>query len=109
MDTNERQVELTLEAVGERLDRALTDALPDLSRMQWQRLIREGLVTVNGERARPSYRIEGGELLVATVPAVVEAVVQAEAIPLDVRYEDRDLIVVNKPAGMVVHLSLIHI
>jgi 23S rRNA pseudouridine1911/1915/1917 synthase len=108
MDTNERQVELTLEAVGERLDRALTDALPDLSRMQWQRLIREGLVTVNGERARPSYRIEGGELLVATVPAVVEAVVQAEAIPLDVRYEDRDLIVVNKPAGMVVHPSLGH-
>ena len=108
MDTNERQVELTLKAVGERLDRALTAALPDLSRMQWQRLIREGLVTVDGERARPSYRIEGGERLVATVPAVVEAVVQAEDIPLDVRYEDRDLIVVNKPAGMVVHPSLGH-
>jgi len=108
MDADNRQVVLTLEDVGERLDRALTAAVPELSRMQWQRLIREGLVTVDGERARPSYRIAGGEQLVASVPPVVEASVQAEAIPLDVRYEDSDLIVVNKPAGMVVHPSLGH-
>ena len=108
MDAENRQVELTLDDIGERLDRALTAAVPELSRMQWQRLIREGLVTVDGERARPSYRIVGGERLVATVPPVVEASVQAEDIPLDVRYEDRDLIVVNKPAGMVVHPSLGH-
>ena len=108
MDADNRQVLLTLEDVGERLDRALTAAVPELSRMQWQRLIREGLVTVDGERARPSYRIAGGEQLVASVPPVVEASVQAEAIPLDVRYEDSDLIVVNKPAGMVVHPSLGH-
>ncbi len=108
MDSDNRQVVLTLEDIGERLDRALTAAVPELSRMQWQRLIREGLVTIDGERARPSYRIVGGEQLVATVPDVVEASVQAEEIPLDVRYEDRDLIVVNKPAGMVVHPSLGH-
>jgi 23S rRNA pseudouridine1911/1915/1917 synthase len=108
MDSDTRQVVLTLEDIGERLDRALTAAVPELSRMQWQRLIREGLVTVDGERARPSYRIVGGEQLVATVPNVVEASVQAEDIPLDVRYEDRDLIVINKPAGMVVHPSLGH-
>jgi len=108
MDADNRQVLLTLEDVGERLDRALTAAVPELSRMQWQRLIREGLVTVDGERARPSYRIAGGEQLVASVPDVVEASVQAEDIPLDVRYEDSDLIVVNKPAGMVVHPSLGH-
>ena len=108
MDSDTRQVVLTLEDIGERLDRALTAAVPELSRMQWQRLIREGLVTIDGERARPSYRIVGGEQLVATVPDVVEASVQAEEIPLDVRYEDRDLIVVNKPAGMVVHPSLGH-
>jgi len=108
MDADNRQVVLTLEDVGERLDRALTAAVPELSRMQWQRLIREGLVTVDGERARPSYRIAGGEQLVASVPDVVEASVQAEDIPLDVRYEDSDLIVVNKPAGMVVHPSLGH-
>ncbi|WP_374688260.1 RluA family pseudouridine synthase [Promineifilum sp.] len=108
MSLHNTQVELTLDAVGERLDRALTEALPDLSRMQWQKLIREGLVTIDGERARPSYRIVGGESLVASVPAVVEAEVKAEDIPLDIRYEDRDLIVVNKPAGMVVHPSLGH-
>jgi len=103
-----QQITLTLESVGERLDRALTEALPDLSRMQWQRLIREGLVMIDGERARPSYRIQGGEVLTATVPAVVEPEIAAEVIPLDIRYEDSDLIVVNKPAGMVVHPSLGH-
>lgn len=106
-DTN-RRLELTLDDIDERLDRALTAAAPELSRMQWQRLIREGLVTVDGERARPSYRIQGGEQLVALVPAVVEASALAEDIPLDVRYEDSDLIVLNKPAGMVVHPSLGH-
>lgn len=108
MDNDNRRVELTLDAIDERLDRALTAAVPELSRMQWQRLIREGLVTVDGVRARPSYRIQGGEQLVALVPEVVEASVAAEDIPLDVRYEDNDLIVVNKPAGMVVHPSLGH-
>ncbi|HQF72085.1 MAG TPA: S4 domain-containing protein, partial [Promineifilum sp.] len=96
MEDTHRRLELTLDAIDERLDRALTAAVPELSRMQWQRLIREGLVTVDGERARPSYRVQGGETLVALVPAVVEAAVQAEDIPLDVRYEDSDLIVVNK-------------
>jgi 23S rRNA pseudouridine1911/1915/1917 synthase len=99
---------MILEAVGERLDLALTRAKPELSRMQWQRLIREGHVTVNGERARPSYRITGGELLSATIPEAVEPSITAEDIPLDIRYEDSDLIVVNKPAGMVVHPSLGH-
>jgi 23S rRNA pseudouridine1911/1915/1917 synthase len=108
MSLYNKQVELTLEATGERLDRALTDLLPDLSRMQWQRLIREGMVTVNGERAKASYRIIGGEKLLATIPDVVKAEVTAETIPLDIRYEDRDLIVVNKPPGMVVHPSLGH-
>ncbi len=108
MESPNHRIELTLDAIDERLDRALTAAVPELSRMQWQRLIREGLVTVDGERARPSYRIQGGETLVALVPEVVEASVTAEDIPLDVRYEDGDLIVVNKPAGMVVHPSLGH-
>jgi len=108
MEGPNQRIELTLDAIDERLDRALTAAVPELSRMQWQRLIREGLVTVDGERARPSYRIQGGETLVALVPEVVEASVQPEDIALDVRYEDSDLIVVNKPAGMVVHPSLGH-
>jgi 23S rRNA pseudouridine1911/1915/1917 synthase len=108
MSLTNRRVEMTLEAAGERLDRVLAETLPDQSRMQWQRLIREGQVTVDGQRARASYRILGGEKLEANIPAVVEAEVTAEAIPLDIRYEDRDLIVVNKPPGMVVHPSLGH-
>lgn len=108
MSLYNQQVEMTLEAAGERLDRALTEALPQLSRMQWQRLIREGLVTVDGTRAKSSYRIVGGETLVATIPEVVEPEIAAESIPLDIRYEDSDLIVVNKPPGMVVHPSFGH-
>lgn len=103
-----RILEITLEDVGERLDRALAERHPDLSRMQWQRLIREGHVTVGGIRAKPSYRIEGGETLVAHIPDIVEAEIAPESIPLDIRYEDSDLIVVNKPPGMVVHPSLGH-
>lgn len=108
MSPYNQRIELILDAIGERLDRALTDAVPELSRMQWQRLIREGQVTINGERAKPSYRIEGGELLEAFIPEIVEPEVMAEPIPLDIRYEDSDLIVVNKPPGMVVHPSLGH-
>lgn len=108
MSLYNQQVELILQAVGERLDRALAEALPQLSRMQWQRLIREGQVTVDGARAKSSYRIAGGEKLVANIPEVVEAEIAAEEIPLDIRYEDKDLIVVNKPAGMVVHPSFGH-
>jgi len=108
MSLYNQQVEITLETVGERLDRALSETLPELSRMQWQKLIREGLVMVDGARAKPSYRIVGGETLVATIPEVVEPEIAAESIPLDIRYEDSDLIVVNKPPGMVVHPSLGH-
>lgn len=108
MSSPDRTIQLELTAVGDRLDRALSEAAPELSRMQWQRLIREGAVTVEGERARPAYRIQGGERLVAIVPAVVESTVLAEDIPLDIRYEDQDIIIINKPAGMVVHPSYGH-
>lgn len=108
MSLYNREIEITLDAVGERLDKALTEALPDLSRMQWQKLIREGRVMIDGERAKPSYRIVGGETLQASIPEVVEVEITAEDIPLDIRYEDDDIIVVNKPAGMVVHPSLGH-
>jgi len=108
MSLYNRNLEITLESVGERLDRALSEKLPELSRMQWQKLIREGAVTVDGARARPSYRITGDESIVAVIPEVVEPEITAENIRLDVRYEDSDLIVVNKPAGMVVHPSFGH-
>ena len=98
-----QQVNLTLPFPGERLDKALTAAMPDLSRMQWQRLIKEGRVLVDGRSARPSQRIRGNEQVIADIPEAVEGDLLPEAIPLDIRYEDSDILIVNKPAGMVVH------
>jgi len=98
-----QQVELTLDDQGERLDKALTAAMPELSRMQWQRLIKEDRVLVNGQSASPSQRLRGGEQITADIPDAVESELVAESIPLDIRYEDDDILIVNKPAGMVVH------
>lgn len=104
MSTQPIDVELTLNYPGERLDKALTMALPQLSRMQWQRLIEEGKVRL-GERplTKASLRLEGGEIITATLPEVQPTDLLPEAIPLDIRYEDSDIIVINKPADMVVH------
>src|SRR5687768_8108843 len=93
---------ITLDSPGERLDRALAEALPELSRAQWQRLIKEGQVTIGGQPVRASYKMSGGEVVAVVLPEVVGTELVAEAIPLDVRYEDENLLVINKPAGMVV-------
>lgn len=104
----EQTVELTLNAPNERLDRALVDALPDLSRTQIQRLIKEDRVLVNGRSEKANLRLEGGEQVVLTLPAVEETELIPEDIPLDIRYEDSDLLLINKPAGMVVHPAVGH-
>jgi 23S rRNA pseudouridine1911/1915/1917 synthase len=93
---------------GERLDKLLADLFPEQSRAQWQRHIKEGNVRLNGRSVKASYRIEGDEQLTANLPPVQETDLQAEAIPLDIRYEDDDMIVVNKAAGMVVHPAAGH-
>jgi 23S rRNA pseudouridine1911/1915/1917 synthase len=100
---------LTLHAPGERLDRALAEAMPEWSRAQWQRLIQEGQVVI-GERpiTKGSYRTAANEAVTVTLPDVVETELVAEAIPLDIRYEDENLLVINKPAGMVVHPAAGH-
>ena len=103
----EQLIEFTLDAVrGDRLDHALTTAVPDFSRMQWQRLLQEKRVTVNGRIVtKASQRVNGNEQVTAVIPALVETGLVAENVPLDVRYEDQDLLVVNKPAGMITHPS----
>jgi 23S rRNA pseudouridine1911/1915/1917 synthase len=98
-----QELELTLNAPGERLDRALATALPQLSRAQIQRLIKEGQITMGGKATKASHRLEGGEQLRVRLPEPVETALIPEAIPLDIRYEDEDIIIINKPAGMVVH------
>lgn len=88
-----------------RLDKALAEAFPDLSRARVQALIAEGAVTVDGEPARASAKVPIGAVVELTVPPPVEARVEAEDIPLEVLHEDAHLVVLVKPAGMVVHPS----
>ncbi len=100
-----RQLRLTLDAPGERIDKALAAAYSDLSRSQWQQLIAEGHVTVEGEIPKASLRLEGGEEVHAVLPEVKESEIVAQEIPLDIIYEDDDMLAINKPADMVVHPS----
>ena len=87
----------------ERLDLFLVRRLPDLSRSYAQRLIVDGQVTVDGTARKANYKLRSGEEIVCTMPPAEEIEICAEDIPLDILYEDADIIVVNKARGMVVH------
>lgn len=90
-------------AAGERLDAFVGARLPELSRTRAAQLIADGRVQLNGRPARKSDRLEAGDVVEVEVPPPEPSTVQAEAIPLDIVHEDRDLLVVAKPAGLVVH------
>ncbi len=89
--------------VGQRLDRFVTQALPDLSRSFVQHLITAGQVLVNGLTVRSSYALRLGDQIAVTIPPAQPVMLVPEPIPLHVVYEDADVVVVEKPAGMVVH------
>ena len=91
------------DCAGERLDVFLVRKMPDLSRSYAQRLIEEKRVTVDGTPRKANYKLRGGECVACDLPPAEEVSVRAENIPLDILYEDADIIVVNKPRGMVVH------
>jgi 23S rRNA pseudouridine1911/1915/1917 synthase len=105
MTTSFQQFDITAADAGQRLDRFLAAGLPELSRTRIQELIAEGRVRVNGARAKASHRIAAGERIeVEALPRPpLEAV--PEEIPLEILYEDDDVVVVNKPAGMAVHVG----
>lgn len=88
---------------GKRLDHFLVEKAFAPSRSYIQNLIKEGAVMVSGGRVKPSYKISPGEVVEVMLPQPKEVSVEPEPIPLDVIYEDEDLIVINKPRGMVVH------
>lgn len=92
----------------DRLDKYLTQFLPDLTRTRIQQLITDGLITVNGKAVKPSHPISAGALIEARLAAPPPSELIPEAIPLRVVYEDRYLLVVDKPAGMVVHPACGH-
>src|SRR3954452_19205809 len=100
---------VTPEQVGERLDRLLTAALPDVSRSYVQHLIADAHVRVNGKAVKQSATVQAGEVITVTLPLPQATHLIPEPLPLTVRYEDDDLLVVDKPAGMVVHPAPGHV
>ena len=91
------------ESEPERLDSFLARSVDAMTRATAQRLIEAGMVTVNGTPQKPSLKLKGGDRLAVTIPPPVAAEPEAETIPLEILFEDRDVVVVNKVAGMVVH------
>ena len=92
-----------------RIDNHINLAGIGLSRSHIQKLIKDGAIKVNGKEVKSSYKVSIGELIEIQIPSPSELDIQAEDIPLDIRYEDDDLVIVNKPKGMVVHPSNGHI
>lgn len=99
-----RSLSLTVEAEhsGERIDKLISSRC-DITRSAVSRLIAEGFVTVNGKTASKNYKCRENDTISVTVPDAKPLEAKAENIPLDIAYEDSDLLVVNKPKGMVVH------
>lgn len=99
-----RRVTVAAQDAGGRLDRTLAAALPDLSRSRIKGLVQAGCVQAGGATITdPAYRVKQGQELGVTVPAPEDATPQGQAIALDVVHEDDDIIVIDKPAGLVVH------
>jgi 23S rRNA pseudouridine1911/1915/1917 synthase len=99
------KLELTVEKIsrGSRIDRYLANALPQFSRTRLQQLIRAGLVRLNGNATRTSEILRNGDHIELFEPPAEKTENEPEPIPLDILFEDEDLIVINKPAGLVVH------
>ncbi len=95
--------EVPIELAGKRLDQILVQAFPDYSRNKLQTWIKSGRVTVNNQQLKAKDRLEGGEHLILDAEAEEVTEYLAEDIPLDIIYEDEDILIVNKPAGLVVH------
>jgi len=95
--------EIDAEDMGERVDKFLSRQLSDVSRSQIQQWIKAGHVTVNGASVKASYRLTAEDEVELVVPPLIRLQIAPEPIPLDIVYEDGDLLVVNKPRGMVVH------
>lgn len=91
------------EMEDERIDKCISSYMEDLSRSYIQKMIKEGNVSVNDAAVRANYRVKADDRIKFTVPVSVEPDIPAQDIPLDILYEDRDILIVNKPKNMVVH------
>ena len=102
------QFHIDEEQANIRIDKFLTDAMPELSRSYIQKLIKEEQVTVNAKIVKANYKLNSNDVVELDEPELKEPDIVAENIPLDILYEDADLLIVNKPKGMVVHPSAGH-
>ncbi len=105
-----RKITLSVEEAdeGARLDKYLGEHLEDVSRSAAEKLIAEGFVSVNGKKQGKSCKCSAGDLVETEIPDPKPLTVEAQVIPLEIPYEDSDLLVVNKPKGMVVHPAAGH-
>ena len=99
------QMSLISKKKGERIDKFLGENLDDLSRSYIQKLLKDGLILVNGKKVKANYKLNEGDQIDVEVPDPEPLDIAAENIPLDILYEDEDILIVNKPKGMVVHPS----
>jgi 23S rRNA pseudouridine1911/1915/1917 synthase len=106
--SDSQTIHLSVQQAADRLDHWLAEQVPHLSRSQLQKLIRQDQVLLNERPARPSTTIQPGDLITLYLPAPAPTILQPETVALEVVYEDEDLVVINKPAGMVVHPAYGH-
>ena len=103
METYEFEIETASTEIGMRLDKYLTEQISDQSRSYIQKLLDDNFILVNGRSAKSNYKLRTGDTISVEIPEAEELDIEPEDIPLDIVYEDADIIVVNKPKGMVVH------
>ena len=105
---DQKLIQASAEHYGIRIDRFLSEQLPEHSRSYIQKLIKDGQVSIEGKAVKSNYKITGSEEIALLIPDQVIPDILPEDIPLDILYEDQDLIVINKPKGMVVHPATGH-
>lgn len=103
-----KEAQVTLDFSGQRFDQIATELFSDYSRSRIQSWIKEGVLLVDGKQTKPKEKLFGGETITLDVELEEQAVHDAQEIPLEIVYEDEDILVINKPAGLVVHPAAGH-
>ncbi|OLP66517.1 Ribosomal large subunit pseudouridine synthase D [Bacillus pumilus] len=106
---NQINIAVSEEQTSERLDKFLSTTEPEWSRTQVQQWVNDGLIEVNGKQVKANYKVQAGDQIKVEIPEPEALDVEAEAMDLDIYYEDEDVLVVNKPRGMVVHPAPGHV
>ncbi|WP_342496369.1 RluA family pseudouridine synthase [Bacillus sp. FSL K6-3149] len=106
---NQVNIAVSEEQTSERLDKFLSTTEPEWSRTQVQQWVKDGLIEVNGKQVKANYKVQPGDQIKVEIPEPEVLDVEAEPMDLDIYYEDADVLVVNKPRGMVVHPAPGHV